>query len=639
MSFVHQSAMIPLSKLRPSKSNVRKTGREAGIDQLAASINHDGLINPLTIAPEIGKNGEPTGHFEVIAGGRRFAALKLLAKRKAIRKAEPVPCITLEEASEAVSLAENIMQAPMHPADQYEAFAALRAGGMTAQDIAARYGLSARTVEQRFRLGAASPTLMTLYRDGEISLDQLMAFCLTDDHAVQERVWESLGWDKGVHTIRRLLTQGQAALTDRRARFVGLEAYEAAGGPITRDLFSQEEGQGYIADPALLEQLVTAKLAKIAEEVQAEGWKWVSVGIDHDHAATAGMRRVQPFMRELTDDEQARLDALQHELETLPDDHPEMEAEAVRLETEIEQLQGPPFYDPDHLTRGGACISLDYCGGVRIERGLIRPEDMPKDEEAEGEDQADRRYAAAQILEHSAQGEETEEDISDLPARLLCDLTAHRTAALRHGIATQPDVAYLAVVHAFAMQTFYWGDTRQTCLDLVLRNLSLAPMADDIDANEGQREVASQHAAWQAALPGDPADLWAYVVGQMPEQRAALLAHCAALTLDAVQRPGEGRYGKHRHADQLAEAVSLDMTAYWQPTEQAYFKRVTKQQIIDAVREGKGDVEAGRMEVECRKKADMAARAEHLLKDGGWLPQALRGPRNAVEAAEKAAAA
>jgi ParB family chromosome partitioning protein len=169
MSFIHQSESIPLNKLKPSAVNVRKTARETGIEELAASIAAHGLLHPLTVAPEIGKSGQPNGKYAVIAGGRRFAALKLLVKQKKLAKDAPISCVPIADAGVEISLAENVTQAPMHPADQYEAFATLHAQGMTAEDIGARFGLTARTVKQRLRLGAASPVLLAIYREGQMT--------------------------------------------------------------------------------------------------------------------------------------------------------------------------------------------------------------------------------------------------------------------------------------------------------------------------------------------------------------------------------------------------------------------------------------------------------------------------------------
>ena len=195
----------------------------------------------------------------------------------------------------------------MHPADQFEAFKKLAdERGFGAEEIAARFGVTAQVVRQRLRLGAVSPKLMQVYRDGELTLDQLTAFALTEDHARQEVVYERLSYSRDASTIRRMLTETHAAATDRRVQFVGIEAYAEAGGSILRDLFTEDRG-GYLEDVALLDLLVTAKLGREADALRAaEGWKWTEAHLDFPHAH--GMRRVYPHEVELSAEDQAALE-------------------------------------------------------------------------------------------------------------------------------------------------------------------------------------------------------------------------------------------------------------------------------------------------------------------------------------------
>ena len=191
--------MIPLDKLIPSPANVRKTEPLTGIKELAANILALGLLQNL----QVREAGD--GTFAVEAGRRRHAALKRLARQKAIGKTEPIACGVLAENENAteVSLAENFMRLPMHPADQYDAFKALADQGKGPEEIAARFGCSPVTIKQRLKLAAVAPALMQAYRDGEMDLDQLMAFTVNDDHAAQEQVWAALPhWNHDADTIR-----------------------------------------------------------------------------------------------------------------------------------------------------------------------------------------------------------------------------------------------------------------------------------------------------------------------------------------------------------------------------------------------------------------------------------------------------
>lgn len=263
--------LIPLSRLRPSSRNVRKSGGTS-IPELAASIARVGLLQNLNVVAST--DGE---HFEVVAGRRRLAALKLLVKRRKLAKDHPVPCLLVPDAAaRTVSLTENVQREAMHPADQFEAFAALVAEGRPVEDIAADFGVTPLVVQRRLRLANVSPRLLADYRADAVTLDQLMALAITDDHAAQEAAfYESPHWQRSPDALRDHLTSEEIdAGRDAVARFVGMEAYEAAGGAVRRDLFADEDGGIFLADGGLLESLARDRLAPMADHVRAEGWSW-----------------------------------------------------------------------------------------------------------------------------------------------------------------------------------------------------------------------------------------------------------------------------------------------------------------------------------------------------------------------------
>ena len=247
---------VPLNKLKKSPKNARKVPHgEAAIEALAASIEHKGLIQNLVIEPEM-KSEKPTGAYFVTAGeGRRLAYL-LRAKRKQIRKNHPVRCrLDTENDPSEISLDENVTRTPMHPADQFERFRELSEDkGWGAEEIGARFGVSGGVVKQRLRLGAVSPKLLQVYREDGLTLDQLMAFAITEDHARQEQVFENLHHNREPWIIRRDMTANNVPADDRRAVFVGADAYIEAGGNIIRDLFSEDRG-GFFEDAGLLDML------------------------------------------------------------------------------------------------------------------------------------------------------------------------------------------------------------------------------------------------------------------------------------------------------------------------------------------------------------------------------------------------
>jgi len=634
-----ETAFIPLNKLKKHPKNARKTPHsEASIEGKAASIAAKGILQNLVVEPELDAEGQPTGFYLVSIGeGRRLAQL-LRAKRKEIKKTEPIRCVidTLNDAAE-ISLDENVTRENLHPADEYERFRELAENrGWGAEEIAARFGVTAHVVKQRLRLGAVSPKLMQVYRDGGLTLDQLMAFAISEDHARQEQVFANLSYNRDPAQIRRDLTKANVPATDRRAIFIGAEAYIEAGGNIIRDLFTEDRG-GFYEDAALLDRLVMEKLEGIAFRVRGdEGWKWWEAHIDFPHAH--GMRRVYPHSVELSAEDAADYAAAQEEYDRLsseyegadelPDD---VDQRFGELEAEIEHIDAKRHaYDLDDITRSGVFVVLDHDGGARIERGFVRPEDeKPEAEEAsEGETVIDgvRVNADGEVVEdgdHVAEpdAEDEEEDGKPLSDILVRDLTAHRTLGLRLALGEQPDMALIAVTHALAAQTFYRGVDAH-CLEIRPISASLGGHADGIEDTAAAKALADRHAGWAADMPRDVADLWGFIAGLDHASVMALFAHCASQTVDAVKLPWERKPRVLETADKLASALALDMTEHWTPTVRTYLGRVTKALILDAVREAVSDEAADRLAA--MKKQPMAEAAEQLLAGTGWLPPLMR---------------
>src|SRR6266513_1582291 len=286
---------IPFNKLVLSQSNVRHVKAGISIEQLAESIVQRTLLQSLNVRTVVDAEGNETGMFEVPAGGRRYRALELLVKQKRMAKTQPVPCVVREGGiAEDDSLAENDERVGLHPLDQFRAFQTLSAAGLSEEEIAARHFVSPAVVKQRLRLASVSPKLHDVYAEDGMTLEQLMAFSVTADHARQEQVWENVsrsGYDEP-YQIRRMLTENTVRASDRRAQFVGLNAYEQAGGCVLRDLFEHDDG-GWLQDVVLLDRLVTEKLKVEAETIAKEGWKWISVAVDFPYGHASGMRELE----------------------------------------------------------------------------------------------------------------------------------------------------------------------------------------------------------------------------------------------------------------------------------------------------------------------------------------------------------
>ena len=638
---------IALNKLKASPRNARRVGHTADdVEARAASIRVKGLLQPLVVEPEVKEGGQESGYYLVTIGEGRRQALKLLAKRKLIGKAELVRCVvdTRNDPAE-ISLDENVSRRDMHPADQFEAFKDLAdRKGYGAEEIGARFGVSPQIVRQRLRLGSVAPALLDLYREDALTLEQMMAFAVNPDPERQMQVFAQLPLNnRQAYAIRRAMTDTKVAADDRRVQFVGLDAYAEAGGPVLRDLFTEDRG-GWIEDVVLLDQLVLEKLAAIAVNVRdTEGWKWSAAY--RDFPGAHGCSRVWERVMQRSAQDVEAINALQTEDAALTEQWADVEPPPPEVAARFEAIQdaleafGETYgYDPAEKARAGVFVVLSQYGEARIDRGFVRPEDEPAPEpeevegdetgepDGEGDDEADG-YGGGQGEDgegDDAQTQAPDEPVGDatapLSARLVADLTAHRSAALRDALAGDPDLALVALVHALVLRVFGVGGFA-SCLDIRLGSHVLSNDGDGIEDSLAGQANAERHAAWARQMPQGAEAMWDFVVGLDGDSRASLLAHCVSLSLNAV-RGFERRPLALAHAETLATALDLDMTAYWKPTAGRYLDRVTKAHVLAAVTEGVSAEAAGR--IAGLRKPEMVAAAEPMLVQTPWLPALLR---------------
>ncbi len=661
---------IPFEKLVLSQSNVRRIKAGVLVEELAEDIARRGLLQGLNVRPLLDEAGVETGKFEIPAGGRRFQALSLLVKQKRLAKTAPIPCIVRDAASEILaeddSLAENMQRVALHPLDQFRAFMALREKGKGEEAIAAAFFVTPQIVKQRLKLASAAPALLEVYAEDGMTLEQLMAFTVNPDHGRQVQVWDAVknAWNKEPYAIRRMLTETSVRASDRRAVFVGVDAYEAAGGVVLRDLFQGDDG-GWLEDPALLDRLVAEKLQAEAEALASEGWKWIEVATDLPYAYSHGLRRLAGDPALMTDEESAAHATLLAEYRALeeeysgPDEYSEeIDARLGQLEMAMEALeQRPLIYDPAEVARAGLFVTLDRDGSLAVYRGYVRPEDEAREETAVQEgDAADDMGQGGKGVGSSwqpsapsvggtvitsggqpigAEPSEEEDDgaLKPLPERLVMELTAHRTLALREAIGRSPDVALTLLLLKLVTDTFRTSSAAGSCLEASVRHVYMSAQATDLKDSVVAKLVDERHAAWEADLPlGDDAALWDYLMVLDQGSRLALLAHCLSFGINALHEKvnpygagitASGLTRRMSHADLVARAVNLDMVeAGWEPTVDGYLNRVPKARILEAVREAKGEGTAQLLDH--LKKVEMATEAERLLKGSGWLPEVLR---------------
>jgi ParB family transcriptional regulator, chromosome partitioning protein len=356
--------------------------------------------------------------------------------------------------------------------------------------------------------------------------------------------------------------------------------------------------------------LVREKLQAHAEKVAAEGWRWVVAEPELDREACADMRRVFAKPVPLSKAERKRLRKLEARYKALYDKYSEDDvpaddaAKLERIEAAVAALCKEE-YKPQDLALAGAFLTLAGDGSVRVERGYVRSEDEPKSKAK----QKDNRAAK------DADG------LAPLSEKLVAELTAYRTSALRNELAQHPATALIALVHALTLATFFEG-SEASCLQITPKSAWLSGHAPGIDESVAEKQIAKRHAAWGKRLPRKLEALWTFIQGLSDAERLDLLAHCVSLTANAIRAPRQCNGESEAHAAILAREVGLDMSAYWQPTVTNYFGKVSKERIVQAVREAVSDHAA--QNIASMKKLAMAEAAEAALAGKGWLPAVLR---------------
>ncbi len=618
--------LVPLSQLRPSKRNVRKT-LGASITELAASVERVGLLQNLTVT--LASDGE---HYEVVAGGRRLAALKLLAKKRRIAKDYAVPCLLVADASaRTASLTENVQREAMHPADQFEAFADLIAEGRPIEDIAADFGVTPLVVQRRLKLANVSPRLMADYRADAVNLDQLMALAITDDHAAQEAAfYDAPNWQRNPTALRERLTEREIdAHRHPLVRFVGLEAYEAAGGGIRRDLFADADQGIYLTDAALIDRLAQDKLAGIADEVRREGWAWVEAVPAATYADLQAFQRAPKERRKPNAREAKRIAKLQAKVQEIgealdaaldAEDEEKVEAleeEGRRVGEKLEALEAELLaYGSTVRAAAGAIVTLDRQGEPVIHRGLLR----------DAEAKALRTLARVQ---GGIDPEDTEDEDSPEPKKagisekLARRLSAHRTAALQIELARNPQASLAALVHGMVQRVLQDGYAVELPIGISVRPQDrLEGYAPDWPQSPAAVALRELQQAWGEQLPEDDAELFAVLLTLPQDELVRLLAVCVASTVDVVSSREHDAPGAV-----LAQTVGLDMRAWWTPTAEGYFSHVSKAVILEAVQQFAPSHVARLAKL---KKADIASEAERLAVGTGWMPAMFKAGENTV---------
>jgi ParB family chromosome partitioning protein len=627
-------SFVPFNKLVLSPTYQARPENPAAplpLTELAASIEAAGLLHNLIVVRGA------RGVHEVCAGGRRLRAMALLVEQGRWAENQPVPVLVVPaEQALMASLIENVEREALNPADEFAAFARLIDGGRSVEDVAAAFGVTPQVVKRRLKLAAVSPALLTLFREGGIGLDCLMVLASIDDPARQEQLWQQLPeWNRSADQLRRLLSRGEVESDrDGVAIFVTVAAYEAAGGPLRRDLFS-DDGKAYLQDAALLERLALDQLQQPAREVAAEGWKWVDVRARYVYEDYVRHGEVRRARRAPNADEAARhaqleaeLEALHARMEAMSDDdgdeneYAALEADEERLQAELSAIdEALAEFPADLMAQAGCVVFVGSRGTVEVKRGLVRPED---------------RDAVVQAARQATSGEPTTGSaLVSLPKggaravhseKLMRSLSAHRVAAIQAELLLRPDVALAALTAHLAAKLLkdgfhrYRGGDDALTVSASETHEGLRRESADMAEAEAWKLMEQTRIEWTARLPTDGAALLPWLLAQDRPTVIGLLTFLVAASVTGV----DGTERERQSTDALAQALALDMRRWWKASAASYFNHVSKATTLAAVTEAAGANAAAPLAG--LKKDGAVAGAEQALAATGWLPRCLRTP-------------
>ncbi|MGG4603710.1 ParB/RepB/Spo0J family partition protein [Paenalcaligenes sp. Me131] len=609
---------VQLSKLTLSETNQarKKKHTEAFIAELAESIYSLGILQNLVVT-----KSKKKGFYEVVAGGGRLRALNMLLETG--RLPEHLQTLSVRLVDDAVaflaSLTENAVRTNMHPADEFLAFQHLAEQGKSVEDIAAHFGVAPVVVSRRLKLARVAPSLLETYRQGDMSLECLMAFTIDDNHERQEAVWKSLSsWQHHPHHIRSLLTKETFETDHRFVKLIGLDAYKNAGGTIRQDLFAGENSDGlYLENTALVRTLTLDHLTEISERIQAdENWSWAKVILDNSDEA-GDFEQVCPTRKELTDEQELALEKLRteqnelaHQVDELPMNsplRPEIFQQLSQVKNEIDTI----YKQLDTWTEQvkeltGVAISVNRDGHVEVTRGLATPQAKKQLNQMRGRDQS----ASNKVQRIHSEA-------------LTRQLSANMTGIISAELMQSPRSALAVLAAKLGDDLFGHGFSRDTySVKISLSNQTeiLHSAAPDFAESKAATEIERHKAHWFEQLPkddnGNVTSLLPWTLNQDTATLLEFLAFCTASSLDGVQFHEDVSV-----LNAIAQPLGCDPSEWWQPTEASYLSRVSKARIVEVVTEVLGAEQAAPLLP--MKKKDAAKQAETLLAGTKWLPRPL----------------
>lgn len=610
-----EEVSVPLASLIKSPLNVRTVPYSAeSVSELAGSIQGVGLLQNLVV------HTLPGERYGVAAGGRRLAALNMLAERGIIPADWPVRVkIIPQELATAASMTENGHRRDMHPAEQIAGFRAMAQEGKTAAQIGDLLGYSPRHVQRMLKLADLAPVILDALAEDRITTEHCQALALENDTARQVQVFEAAcqsGWGgkPEVQTIRRLVTESEVAVAgNSKFRFVGADAFSP--DELRTDLFSDDEG-GYV-DCVALDAALLEKLQAVAEHLrEAEGWEWCAGRMEPvgECREDAGTYRCLPEPEAvLTEAEEERLNELMTRYDALENQCEESDL----LEAEMKLMRCMAkvrAWTPEMRAGSGVVVSWRY-GNVCVQRGVqLRSED----------DVADDADRTEQMQEKAS--------VEEISLPLLTKMSSERTLAVQAALMQQPDKSLALLAWTLCLNVFGSGAySKPAQISLECKHYSLT--SDAPSGKEGAAFMAmmAEKARLAALLPeGWSRDMTTFL-SLSQEVLLSLLSFCTACSIHGVQTRECGHTSRSP-LDTLESAIGFHMRDWWQPTKANFFGHLKKPQVIAALNEA--GLSGAARDAEKMKKGDAAEHAEFHMKDNRWVPGWMCAPRPQMDATE-----
>lgn len=590
-------ATVPLARCRLAPQNARKASR-GPIDGLVASIRSEGLLDPLHGYRE-------GGRVMVWDGGRRLRAIKRLARTQSLPEnlAEGVPILISERAAAERGSLVTFVREGLHPVEELRAYKVLFDAGQDPDAIAAAMGVEARRVAQLLKLSGLAPEVLAAFEAGAFGLDTAQAFTLTDDLERQREVLAVCEGCITAHRVRQMLKSGMTSPRERLARFVGREAYLAAGGGVLTDLFASGPDEETWTDSGLVERLAAEKREAAVAAVKAEGWAWVKVLEPYDYGWSHGYRRLVGAPVPFSSEDQAAWDEAEQVLEDQAASQDERDA-AEAVIARLEARQDTTDLTAEQRAGAGAFVQLDSDGRLTIRQGYVEAERAAPAKARTAPDGDPERYGWG----HTGHWR----------------MTHIATAAVRHALLEAPDVAYDVLVARLALAIAGGVATSPVQLDPrgVVRGVIPAEAR-----LEGEAAWAERLEAWRERLPQEGfVAVLDYTSGLAPADKAEIVAIGVGLALDAV----ESRFDHRRPAvwaglGAILGRLGLDLAQAWSP-DAGFLAKGSKAALAAALAETGEAEPTGKL-----KKAEMITRLTTRLARMAWLPRVLRELGGAIE--------